>query len=114
MSEITSYIEVELWWFGVHSWPGAPDHREYLRPLHQHVWEVRVRISVGHLDRDIEFHDLRDEIWEMLQTTEFDNSCEGVAKSLYEDLKTLHLDNKIAVWVGEEGNVRAKYGEVVV
>ncbi len=115
MTEVTTYVEVELSWLDSHCWPGAPDHREYLKPLHQHVWEVKVRVSVGHLDRDVEFHDLRDEVWDILHDINFNDSCEGIAKSLFEQLKGQYYPkNKVAVWVGEEGNVRAKYGEVVV
>ena len=116
MTEITTYIEVELAWLANHSWPNAPDHREYLKPLHQHMWEIKVRVSVGHLDRDVEFHDLRDEVWKIIRETNFNNSCEGIAKDIYEQLKgdVYYPVHKVAVWVGEEGNVRGKYGEVVV
>lgn len=116
MSKVTTYVEVELPYFGSHSWPGAPEHREYLRPRHQHVWEIKVRISVGHLDRDVEFHDLRRQIWDILHELDMDgsSSCEGFAKEIYEVLKKTYTSNKVAVWFGEEGNVRAKYGEVVV
>lgn len=115
-TEITTYVEVELPFFGTHSWPGAPEHRSYLRPKHQHVWEIKVRISVSHLERDVEFHDLRRKIWDLLHELDMDSStsCEGFAKQIYERLKEYYPQNRVAVWFGEEGNVRAKYGEVVV
>lgn len=43
---------------GLHAWPGAPDRRAYLRPLHRHLFHVTVEVEVRHAEREVEFHDL--------------------------------------------------------
>ena len=47
--------------------------------------------------------------WEFSETIE-----EGIAKDIYKYFKSDYPNHKIAVWIGEEGNVLAKYGDVVV
>ena len=46
---------------GFHCWPDAPSHRAYLRASHRHLFGIEVTTRVDHDERDIEFHDLRDE-----------------------------------------------------
>jgi len=108
----TSYIEIELSTLSYHSWPNAPEHREYLKPRHQHVFTVKVRVGVTDLDREVEYHDLRDKANGIITTMSFDNSCENNARYIYDRLKRSY--SPLAVWVGEEGNVWSKYGDVVV
>lgn len=47
---------------GFHSWPDAPDARGYLRHSHRHLFHVKLGVAVTRLDRQIEFHDLLDEL----------------------------------------------------
>jgi hypothetical protein len=47
---------------GFHAWPTAPDRRAYLRDQHRHLFHIRVAVSVEHGDREIEIHDLMDEV----------------------------------------------------
>lgn len=64
---------------GFHRWPGAPDHRAYLRDRHRHLFKLRVEVQVHHDERDIEFHDLSDAMrywW----STWTDGVHEGVAE----------------------------------
>jgi len=114
-SEASSWIEVELYYLAEHLWKTAPVHREYLRLLHQHLFKVVVRISVEHGERQIEFHDLRQEVWRNLNTrVEWNNSCENIAKSLFLLLQKLYKKHKISVVVCEEGGVCGKYGHEVI
>lgn len=45
-----------------HSWPGAPTERAYLGALHRHLFHVRAELDVFHDDRELEFHDVLDEL----------------------------------------------------
>jgi hypothetical protein len=59
-SEMRSQIVVRTELLATHQWPGAPPRRAYLASLHAHVFRFEGRAPVGHSDRQIEFHDLRD------------------------------------------------------
>lgn len=114
MSEETSWIEVELYYLSEHQWKEAPEHREYLRPLHQHLFKIVVRISVEHGERQIEFHDLRRVMWNRLEGWNFNDSCENIAKELFKSLLSTYPKHKISVVVEEEGGVKGKYGHKVI
>ena len=58
MSKATIWVRYEA--PGWHNWPGAPDHRAYLRYEHRHLFHVEARREVAHDDRALEFHDVRD------------------------------------------------------
>lgn len=47
---------------GLHHWPDAPERRAYLRSLHRHIFVIDVRIFVGGADREVEFHDLSENV----------------------------------------------------
>jgi 6-pyruvoyl-tetrahydropterin synthase len=70
-----------------HSWPGAPDHRSYLRAPHPHNFGVRVTVRTEGDDRVVEFHDLVDDVQRQLgfmaPTQSFGmQSCEMIAQAL--------------------------------
>jgi len=112
---ITSYIEVTVPFLGTHHWRDAPKNRQYLRYPHQHIFDVTVRMSVGDLDRQVEFHDLRELVASHLEDyKKIDSawSCEMYAKDLYTKLK-IKYDNDISVVVGEGDGVKGKYGDIV-
>lgn len=46
----------------LHCWPEASGVREYLKHPHMHDFRVTAWADVNHADRDIEFHDLRDDL----------------------------------------------------
>lgn len=54
-------IHVRFRMEGLHHWPDAPTHRGYLAMEHRHLFHVEVSTTVKHDDREIEFHDLRDD-----------------------------------------------------
>jgi len=113
-AEESSWIEVELYYLGYHQWKEAPPHRAYLEPKHQHMFKITARLSVTHLDRDIEFHDLRDFLWDELHKFKFEGSCEMMAEKLFRILTQRYKNHKISVVVEEEGGLKGKYGNVVV
>lgn len=89
---------------GFHHWPGAPEHRSYLRDPHRHLFHARVEVLVGDGDREVEFHDLRDAITEWVDSQERNfgpASCEHIAQRLI-----MHLSDQYdvqSVTVSEDG-----------
>lgn len=106
------YISVRLEKPGFHCWPEAPDRRAYLRQMHRHLFGVRVTIKVAHGERAVEFHDLRDWLWQWFtpapsQSASVRNwstwSCERMAHALLLRLR-FHYDLDFAnVEVSEDG-----------
>lgn len=114
MSEQSSWIEVELYYLAYHGWKQAPPHREYLKPDHQHLFKITVRMSVTHGERQVEFHDLRDRVWEMLKNFDknklLNNSCENNARNIFVALKQIYKKHLISVVFAEEGGLKGAYG----
>ena len=50
------YIRVTTQAEGVHHWPGAPEHEDYLRQPHRHLFTVTIRMQTRHGDREIEIN----------------------------------------------------------
>lgn len=92
---------------GFHCWPEAHDTRDYLRSRHRHEFIVIPRVRVGHDDRDVEFHDLRDHVldwWRLTGGAERGRqSCESMALSLKDHLTGLGM-RVTGVSVSEDGN----------
>jgi len=110
----TSYIEVSINVLAYHSWEKAPDHRIYLRPSHQHNFKITARCGIVELDRQIEFHDLRDFLVKSSPENSFDSmSCEQIAKGYYDRLRKILPKTPISIVVDEGDDVRGKYGDVV-
>jgi hypothetical protein len=110
MTPVTS-IGVELSIVGKHSWPLAPEHRNYLAVPHEHVFGISVELSVDHPDRAVEFHDLRAEVLEIIDVyysasgAVYDfqhNSCESIATTIASSLVHRH-GCKAKVKVSEDG-----------
>lgn len=96
----TIWTNVHL--IGWHYWPNAPEPRDYLRASHRHEFHIRPEVRVSHDDRDIEFHDLRDIITEWWVPEQGTNSCETIARNLWDHLTGLGL-TVISVTVSEDG-----------
>lgn len=47
---------------GLHHWPDAPEGRAYLGSPHRHLFVARAVVYVDHGNRDVEFHDLGDDL----------------------------------------------------
>lgn len=47
---------------GFHYWPDAPEDVRYLRDYHRHIFGVMVTVDVTHGDRDVEFHNLKQHV----------------------------------------------------
>lgn len=97
---------------GFHCWPDAPSHRAYLRTPHRHLFAIEVSTPVDHDERDIEFHDLRDEaaaIFRSLAISKQDfgtQSCETLARRLAMQLADRYA-RTVSVIVSEDGECGA-------
>ncbi len=47
---------------GLHHWPDASPERAYLANSHRHLFVARAEVTVGHDNRDVEFHDLGNDL----------------------------------------------------
>jgi hypothetical protein len=101
---------------GFHNWTGAPEHRAYLADKHRHLFHVEVRMKVAHDDREVEFHDVRDEAHSMFvclseggdATPDFQSrSCEMLARELGRQLAELYR-RPVTVIVSEDGEFGAQ------
>ncbi len=87
----------------VHCWPGAPDHRYYLRGEHMHHFSITIHIKVMGSDREVEIHDLRDDlrfaINKMLdEKGSFGSlSCEAIAEGLDKIMKVKYQIQTVKV-----------------
>lgn len=109
MTEIIVRFQVEGW----HCWPGAPDHRAYLRTPHRHMFHVDVSMPVGHDDREVEFHDLLDFCRAAMPPGDYGHrSCEMLARELYQKI-TRRYTRRAVVSVFEDGEVGARYPSYV-
>lgn len=96
---------------GWHRWPNASRRRDYLEGLHRHLFHVRVEIGVSGSDREIEFHDLLEDVKSILDTFPLRKescsslSCEQLAEKLISRLSTspLYTRQVIKVDFSEDG-----------
>jgi hypothetical protein len=104
MQQVTIWTKVVL--PGFHQWPQAPAHRSYLADKHRHLFHVTVTVVVDHLDREIEFHDLRDVLtlaWGAGTVDWGKSSCESIAIALRERLADRYEINASRIEVSEDG-----------
>jgi hypothetical protein len=99
---------------GWHCWPDAPEKRAYLREKHRHLFHIEASCEVTHDDREVEFHDLRDEVeihFGLLAGAERDfgaQSCEQIALRLAEHLCERFRGREFFVSVSEDGEAGAR------
>lgn len=93
---------------GFHSWPEAPIGRAYLRDRHRHLFYYEVSVELGHSDREIEFHDLKDFCLDHALMGDMGRtSCEQMAEHLMRALMVEYPVRDLAVSVFEDGEVGA-------
>jgi hypothetical protein len=110
LSRITRYIEVTFQKEGIHKYPAAltdPKLKdvEFLGYPHRHMFHFRVRVSVTHNDRDIEFILFKRELENLYQGTlniDF-QSCEMLAEDLTRYITLHYPDREVEVGVSEDG-----------
>jgi len=105
-------ITVEVPFMGYHKYPDAPENRKYLRYAHQHVFTAKIIMDVAHLNRWVEFHDLREQVLKIIHSANIPvtASTEEIAGIIWDYLKKLY-STYIFVCVCEEGNLCGCYGD---
>ena len=85
-SQIATYIKVRTEFEGFHFYPGAGkiDPRiEFLEREHRHMFKVEVKISVTHLDRELEFFLVKWALQDFIKSGNMSHmSCEMIATNL--------------------------------
>lgn len=110
LDTIERYIEVTFQKEGIHKYPAAltnPElkHVEFLGYPHRHMFHFRVRVSVNHNDRDIEFILFKREL-QSLYNGIYDidyKSCEMLAEELIEYVRMNYPGRTVEVGVSEDG-----------
>ena len=94
---------------GFHKYPGAKEAYKFLRDFHRHIFGVRVKTSVSHNDRDIEFIELKNAINEFIEVKlkgelyREEISCEDFADHIADFVREYTGSNFIEVEVNEDG-----------
>ena len=94
---------------GFHHWPNASEGRAYLGDSHRHLFHLEVSMPVGHSDREVEFHDLLDEVRTLFPVGKDHGgkSCEMMAQEMGRTLATKY-NRPVTVEVSEDGEVGAR------
>lgn len=102
---INTYIKIRTQFGGWHHYPNAGmiDPRiKFLEHNHHHTFKISVKISVTHLDRELEFFLVKWSLDDYINDTQMDyKSCEMIASDILND----HLIPKYG---------RDRYYEIVV
>lgn len=93
---------IVTWEFeGFHAFPNAPIDVAFLRNEHRHLFKCRAEIEVTHLDRELEFIQVKRFLSTIGQPCQ--GSCEMMAKSFYEVISEAYGDRRVRVEVWEDG-----------
>ena len=90
MAFTTSWIRVRSEVEGFHCYPNASEidpRIKFLESLHRHMFKIEVKISVTHLDRELEFFLVKWALQEFLNTNDraHAKSCETLANEIIFD-----------------------------
>lgn len=104
----STFIKVRTQFEGYHYYPDASkiDPRiKFLESEHRHMFKVEVKISVGHLDRELEFFLVKWGIEEFIQAGDQNHkSCEMIATDILDYLLvTYGADRYYEIVVSEDG-----------
>lgn len=104
---IDCYVEVKFCFEGFHFWKDAPKDVSFLRNLHRHLFHVNITVKVNHLDRSIEYFQLKRKamkyIPKLQKMFKKGASCEMVACELSEYIYKITKSPYIRVKVSEDG-----------
>lgn len=103
-----TYIKIRTEFEGFHYYPNAGeiDSRiKFLENEHRHMFKVEVKISVTHLDRELEFFLVKWALQDYLRESKMNyKSCEMIATDILEQhLKLLYGERYYEIVVSEDG-----------
>lgn len=105
---------VKQTFYGYHTWKDAPPSRAYLARSHPHNFEVLLEVAVTDSNREVEFHDLADQLARELPRagmnlpTMLNQSCESFAEHLGQ--RFLNMGYKVlTVSVSEDSQFTGKW-----
>lgn len=103
-----TFIKVRTQFEGWHHYPGAGeiDSRiKFLENDHRHIFKIAVKISVTHLDRELEFFLVKWELEKFLNESQMNHkSCEMIATDIIDNhLRTKYGERYYEVVVSEDG-----------
>lgn len=104
-----TYIKVRTEFEGFHFYPnaGSIDNRiQFLENEHRHIFKVAVKISVTHLDRELEFFLVKWALQDFIKAgNQNHKSCEMIATDILQShLLTTYGDNRsYEIVVSEDG-----------
>jgi hypothetical protein len=103
-----TYIKVRTEFEGYHFYPGAGDidpRIKFLEHEHRHMFKVEVKISVTHLDRELEFFLVKWALQDFIKSGKMNHrSCEMIATDiLNEHLLPRYGERYYEIVVSEDG-----------
>ena len=106
---INTFIKVRTEFEGFHFYPNAgkiDPKSQFLENEHRHIFKVEVKISVTHLDRELEFFLVKWALHDFIKSGNQDHkSCEMIATDILENhlLPKYGKDRYYEVVVSEDG-----------
>lgn len=103
----TSEVWVTTDFVGFHHWPEAPEEVLFLRSPHRHKFFVKLAVTVGHDDREVEFFILqrwlKKQIEIMNKSMKARKSCENMAEFLInQTMREYGVNRRITCTISED------------
>ena len=103
-----TFIKVRTEFEGYHFYPGAGDidyRIKFLENEHRHMFKVEVKISVTHLDRELEFFLVKWDLQDFIKSGKMNHkSCEMIATDILEQhLLPKYGERYYEIVVSEDG-----------
>jgi hypothetical protein len=103
-----TFIKIRTEFEGYHFYPDAGDidqRIKFLENEHRHMFKVEVKISVSHLDRELEFFLVKWALQDFIKSGKMNHkSCEMIATDILEQhLKPLYGERYYEIVVSEDG-----------
>lgn len=108
-NSLNTYIQVRTQFEGYHFYPdaGKIDPRiKFLENEHRHMFKIKVKISVTHLDRELEFFLVKWGLQDFLKDSKMNHkSCEMIATDIlnYHLIPNYGADRYYEITVSEDG-----------
>ena len=88
------FIKVKNEFKGYHKYSSAPEDVAFLRSIHRHTFYVETIVEVRHLDRELEFFQLQEQIRLFVTRTYYSKNCKET-ESFIRGI-TIHSCEKLA------------------